>query len=144
MSKSTRRKTLLTVSLNFFTDSKFLLGLQNQFDGEVQTRIEREKDIMQEVDDAKYKLGKKIDQERTDKSLKLGAFKDDTNHQLKKQHKYIEEFQREAMAEFMRLREHLEHEMDERFDQQDEILDSLSQSIKTFQDTMKIVGETVC
>jgi hypothetical protein len=31
---------------------------------------------MQEVDDSKYKLHKKIDEERTDKSLKLGAFKD--------------------------------------------------------------------
>jgi len=48
------------------------------------------------------------------------------------------------MAEFMILRERLEHEMDERFDSQDEIIDSLSLSIKTFQDTMKIVGETVC
>jgi hypothetical protein len=54
-------------------------GLQNQFDGEVQTRIEREKDIMQEVDNSKYNLQKKIDNERTDKSLKLGAFKDSTN-----------------------------------------------------------------
>jgi len=33
--------------------------------------------------------------------------------------------------------------MDERFDHQDEILDNLSNSIKTFQDTMKIVGQTV-
>ena len=106
--------------------------LQSQFDGEVQTRIEREKDIMQEVDNSKYTLHKKIDYERTDKALKLGAFKDNTNLQLKKQHKYIEEFQREAMAEFMRLREQLEHEMDERFDSQDEIIDSLSLSIKTF------------
>ena len=48
------------------------------------------------------------------------------------------------MAEFMILRERLEQEMDERFDSQDEIIDSLSLSIKTFQDTMKIVGETVC
>lgn len=48
------------------------------------------------------------------------------------------------MAEFMILRERLEHEMDERFDSQDEIIDSLSLTIKTFQDTMKIVGETVC
>lgn len=119
-------------------------GLQGTFDGEVQTRIEREKDIYQEVDNSKYSLQKKIDQEKTDKALTLGAFKDDTNGQLKKQHKFIEEFQREAMAEFMRLREQLEHEMDERFDSQDEIIDSLSQSIKTFQDTMKIVGETVC
>jgi len=37
-------------------------------------------------------LQKKIDQERTDKSLKLGAFKDDCTRQLKKQHKYVEEF----------------------------------------------------
>lgn len=48
------------------------------------------------------------------------------------------------MAEFMRLREALEAEMVHRFDDQDEIIDNLSQSIKTFQDTMKIVGETVC
>jgi hypothetical protein len=48
------------------------------------------------------------------------------------------------MAEFARLRETLEHEMDERFHNQDEIIDNLSLSMKTFQDTMKIVGETVC
>jgi len=99
---------------------------------------------MQEVDDTKYKLHKKIDEERTDKSLQLGQFKDKTASQLKRQHKYVEEFQRESMAEFKRLRETLEHEMDERFDNQDEIIDNLSQSMKTFQDTMKIVGETVC
>jgi len=55
-----------------------ILGLQNEFDGEVDTRIEEEKNIMQTVDDTKYDLGKKIDAERTDKSLKLGKFKDDT------------------------------------------------------------------
>lgn len=44
------------------------------------------------------------------------------------------------MDEFRRLREQLELEMFERFDNQDEILDNLSNTIKTFQDTMKIVG----
>jgi hypothetical protein len=34
--------------------------------------MEREKDIMMAVDDAKYGLHKKIDAERTDKSLSLG------------------------------------------------------------------------
>jgi hypothetical protein len=48
------------------------------------------------------------------------------------------------MIEFMKFREQLEHEMEHRFDSQDEIIDNLSLSIKTFQDTMKIVGETVC
>lgn len=96
------------------------------------------------LDDTKYELHKKIDNERTDKSLSLGNFKDSTHSQLKRQHKYVEEFQVEAMKEFARLRQTLEHEMSERFENQDEILDNLSMSIKTFQDTMKIVQETVC
>jgi hypothetical protein len=89
-------------------------------------------------------LHKKIDAERTDKSLSLGKFKDDTLGKLNQQHKYIETFQREAFREFLILRESLEHEMSTRFEDQDEILDNLSLSIKTFQDTMKIVQETVC
>ena len=55
---------------------------------------------MQALDDEKYKLGKKIDAERTDKSLSLGKFRDETNRQLKMQHKYVEEFQKNAMIEF--------------------------------------------
>lgn len=47
---------------------------------------------MQAVDDAKYALNKRIDAERTDKSLSLGKFKDDTLGQLNRQHKYIENF----------------------------------------------------
>ena len=56
-----------------------LQNLQSQFDEECQTRADREKDILQALDDEKYKLGKKIDGERTDKSLTLGKFRDDTN-----------------------------------------------------------------
>ena len=56
-----------------------LQNLQSQFDEECQTRNDREKDILQTLDDEKYKLKKKIDKERTDKSLTLGKFRDDTN-----------------------------------------------------------------
>ena len=77
-------------------------------------------------------MNKKIDAERTDKSLTLGKFRDLTNKQLKMQHKYGEEFQKNAMIEFQKLRETLENEMDDRFVSQDEIIDNLSNSIKTF------------
>ena len=77
-----------------------LQNLQKEFDEECQTREDREKDVLQALDDEKYKLGKKIDAERTDKSLTLGKFRDDTNRQLKMQHKYVEEFQKNAMIEF--------------------------------------------
>ena len=47
---------------------------------------------MQTLDDTKYELHKKIDGERTDKSLSLGKFKDETKGDLAKQHKYVQEF----------------------------------------------------
>ena len=34
------------------------------------------------MDDEKYKLGKKIDAERTNKSLTLGKFRDETNRRM--------------------------------------------------------------
>jgi predicted nucleic acid-binding Zn-ribbon protein len=102
----------------------------------VQTRIDREKEILQNLDDEKYNLHKKIDNERTDKSLSFGNFRDDINGQLKRQHKFIEAFQKSAMDEFRRLKETLELELFARFETQDEIIDNLSNSIKTFQDTM--------
>ena len=117
--------------------------LQSRFDGEVQTRMDREKDILQKLDNEKYDLGKKIDKERTDKSLTLGLFRDTSTKQLKLQHKYIEEFQKNAMIEFQKMRETLENEMEDRFITQDEIIDNLSNSFKTFQDTMQIIGKTL-
>ena len=50
------------------------------------------------------------------------------------QHKYVEEFQRNAMIEFQKLRETLENEMDDRFVSQDEIIDS---TISNFNDVSK-------
>jgi hypothetical protein len=85
-------KLRIDLQVSFICSPTFYLELQNAFDMECETRIEREKDIMQEVDDAKYALLKKIDAERTDKSLSLGLFKDQTLSTLNKQHKYIEEF----------------------------------------------------
>ena len=56
------------------------IAQQKSYDEECTTRIDREKDILQALDDEKYKLHKKIDDERTDKSLKFGAFRDDTKN----------------------------------------------------------------
>ena len=44
------------------------------------------------------------------------------------------------MIEFQKLRETLENEMDDRFASQDEIIDNLSNSIKTFQEHHRRVG----
>jgi hypothetical protein len=58
----------------------------------VSTRIEREKDILQALDDENYKLNTDMDREKTDRTLTLGQFKDNTKDDQKKQSKHIAEF----------------------------------------------------
>jgi hypothetical protein len=95
------------------------------------------------MDDEGYKINKSMDNEKTDRNLKGGNFKDTVTDTLKKQKHYIANFQTKTTDNFKRLREELEYEMDGRFDAQDEIVDNMSNAIKTFQDTMKIVGQTL-
>lgn len=118
-----------------------LEGVQEEFDTEQTTRIEREKEIKQTLDDNVYELSKTIDKEKTERNLEVGGFKDESLDKLKQYKKVIVQFQKDSMDNFYRMREQLEAEMDDRFDAQDEIVDNLSNSIKTFQDTLHKMGE---
>ncbi len=117
--------------------------VQEEFDTEQTTRIEREKEIKQILEDDGYELDKTIDKEKTERNLEVGGFKDQSLDRLKQYKKSIVEFQKDSMDNFYRMREELEAEMDDRFDAQDEIVDNLSNSIKTFQDTLKKMGENI-
>lgn len=59
-----------------------ILELQTGFNDECVNLLEGQKHIRQVADDTKYALEKKVDAERTDKSLQLGAFRDDTTKKL--------------------------------------------------------------
>mmetsp|Transcript_38440 Transcript_38440/g.43648 ORF Transcript_38440/g.43648 Transcript_38440/m.43648 type:complete len:268 (-) Transcript_38440:78-881(-) len=115
-------------------------SLQDQLDNEKSTRVEREKEILQKLDDEVFQLNERMDKEVTDRSLATGQLKDQIRSDTKTQNKWIEKFQKEAMEEFELMKEEIEDEMKSRFEHQDEIVDNMSNFIKTFQDTLKVVA----
>ena len=93
--------------------------------------------------DEVYKLMQSLEKERSERVFKLGELKDEFRDEMKKQTKFVEGFQTKSMDEFTKMKEDLEAEMGSRFTHQDEIIDNLSNFIKTFQDTLKVVGKNV-
>ncbi len=117
--------------------------LKECYETEKATRIEREKEILQKMADEVYKLMQQLEKERSERVFKLGEIKDEFRDEMKKQTKFVEGFQKKSMEEFVKMKEDLEAEMSSRFSHQDEIIDNLSNFIKTFQDTLKVVGKNV-
>ena len=65
-----------------------LLELNEALADEQNTRTEREKEILQKLDDEKYKLTEQLDKESTDRRLTLKELRDDTQNELKQIESY--------------------------------------------------------
>ena len=59
------------------------LALNDKLDLEKATRENREKEILQILDDEKYKLTEQLDKESTDRRLTLKELRDNTQNELK-------------------------------------------------------------
>ena len=117
--------------------------MKESYENEKATRIEREKEILQKMADEVYKLMQTMEKEKTERVFKLGEMKDEFRDEMKKQTKFVEGFQKKSMEDFSKMKDDLEAEMGSRFAHQDEIIDNLSTFIKTFQDTLKVVGKNI-
>lgn len=69
--------------------------------------------------------------------------RDFTDNELVKQQRNNQDFNTKTIDEFNHVAANLEREMDQRFNQQNQIVDNLSNVIKTVQDTLKIIGKGV-
>jgi DNA repair exonuclease SbcCD ATPase subunit len=119
-----------------------LNALQEAYETEKSTRIQKEKEILQKLSDEVYVLTEKLDKEKTDRILKIKELSDETKYELQQQEKNSETFHKKAIEEFGRIADGIQKEMDNRFDHQDKIVDNLSNMVKTFQDTLKVIGGT--
>lgn len=113
------------------------------YETEKATRIEREKEIEQKLSDEAYALTEMIEKEKSDRIFKMGEMRETFKDELKMQSKFVEKFQRKTVDDFNQMKEDLEGEMDNRFTHQDEIIDNLSNFLKTYQETLKIIGKDV-
>ncbi len=106
-------------------------------------RIEREKEILQKLSDEAYRLTEAVEKERRERIFKVGELREAFTLETKMQNKFVEKFQKKAEEDFEKMKENLEFEMEGRFAHQDKIIDNLSNFIKTFQDTLKVIAKDV-
>lgn len=115
-------------------------GLQLFYDTERTTRIEREKMILQKLDDALFKLKTNLDKEKTERIMTSGSLRDTAKKDMRSQDKNLEKSQQRAFDVMKDLRTGTETELNSRLHHQDEIADNLSNFMTTFQDTLKVIS----
>jgi hypothetical protein len=120
-----------------------LNSLQKSHDSEHQARLEKETEIIERIDTEVFKIGETMDEERTERIVKQGALRDALNNEIESQAKARERFQRQTLEAMSDMKEGLEAELTTRLDQQDSVIDNVSNFLKTFQDTLKIMGKDV-
>ena len=95
---------------------------------------------MQKLADEVYKLLEELKNEKAERVFEQGQICDEFKDNMKVQTKFMEGFQKKTLADIDITRRILEEEMFIRFERQDEIIDNLSNFIKRFQDTLKVVS----
>jgi len=117
-----------------------LIVLEEAQEVEKNTRIQREKEILQTLSDEVYKLNEKLDAEATERRDQTKRIYETLKYELKQQEKLTHDFHAKAIEEFHHVVNNIENEMNNRFDHQDKIVDNLSTMVKTFQNTLKVIG----
>ena len=73
----------------------------------------------------------------------MKMFREDMNNEFKKRDEQIMETQNKSNNDLKVLKDEIYMEMENRFAHQNQIIDNISNFLKTFQDTLKIMGKDV-
>ncbi len=120
-----------------------LANLQKDYDNEKTERLQHEKEIYRHISDNVYDINEKITREKDDRNTKIATLREENQKDLKQRDKYFGDFQIKMQNELKVLKDQVFMEMDNRFAHQNEIVDNISNFLKTFQDTLKVVGKDV-
>lgn len=120
-----------------------LQWLQTAYETEKSTRIEQEREIHEKLEDEVKKLNERMDDERLDRILKMNSLKEHLYDDIDSQARAIQKFQNDSLHALSDMKSGVVEELKSRLDHQDQMLDNLTKFIKTFQDTLKIIGKDV-
>jgi SF-assemblin/beta giardin len=108
---------------------------------EQKERIKRDEGIMRRLEDEVYKLKEDILEEKDERALRQKEIDNDFKFYLAQQDHMVKEFHQKTIQEFNHVATNLQKEMLNRIGQQDQVLDNLSNIVKTMQDTLKELGK---
>lgn len=118
-----------------------LAELKNENEKEKEERIKGEKDILRIIDDSVYEINEDIIKVKDDSNAKQVLLKEELKLDMKNRDGYLDDFQRRIQNEILLIKDNIYLEMSNRFLHQNEIIDNISNFLKTFQDTLKVVGK---
>ena len=118
-----------------------IASLQKDSENEKAERLQHEKEIYRGISDNVFDLNERIQRERDDRNTKMTLMKESNSNDFKQRDKYFSDFQNKMKNELGVLKDEIYFEMDNRFSHQNEIVDNISNFLKTFQDTLKVVGK---
>ena len=120
-----------------------LTTLEEAYKQEKIDREEGEKEIIRNINDNVYELNSKLDREKEDRNTKMKILNENIMNELGKRDKCISDLQNKNTDDLKVLKDELYAEMENRFAHQNQIIDNISNFLKTFQETLKIMGKYV-
>ena len=98
------------------------------------------KDIRQDMQNNKFILSEKIEQEKRERLEKEKVLKNELIAELEFQRKFVEDVNQKLGIEFNHVTTNLQKEVQHRLKEQDDILENLSKVVVTLQKTLEILG----
>jgi len=90
-----------------------------------------------------FELTEALNKEIQDRTVKNKEMYDDLTYEVKMVRQFAEDFKQKGTDEMNHITNNLIKEMNHRLSHQDDILDNLSNVVKTIQDTLKVLGKDV-
>jgi len=118
-------------------------GLEEELDFEVKYTVKMEKRLLKDVAKNIDEQHNVIKQEKEERTERLNDIYDMLEQDVQLQNKFFDQFEEKALAEFNKMIEEVEKELESRLNHQDNILKDLKFFVEKFGETMKVIGKDV-
>lgn len=118
-----------------------LTKLEQDQDTERQERIQNEKSTLRFIEDNVFEINESINKERDDRNSKITVLREEFTKEIKNRDNSLDEFKKKINLELKIVKDEIMLEMSNRFSHQNEIIDNISNFLRTFQQTLKVVGK---
>jgi len=116
-------------------------NLEKGLELEKDLRKQKEKDLAKKLAEENSRVSEKFETEKLQRMAQLKELNTTFKADIKQQQTMTQDLNTQVKQELKQIASNIEREMDNRFEQQDKIVDNLTQMIKTFQATLRVISD---
>jgi len=107
------------------------------------SREKKAKEIERTIESESHRVAREIAGEHDERTKRVDTNRIDTKYEMADLTKLNNHFVDKTQQEFNNTENGVRNEMDNRFEHQDKVVDNLSQMVRAFQNTLKVLGNDV-